>query len=428
MEKVTEEKLEIVDVIQSNKPKRKLNSTSYALLTTHGFNYVVSVFVSTFLISYIYKISDNYVLNIGLFYCFNYLTMGVFSYIVSSLIDKTNRVVCYRVAIIVRALFILAVVFTGEKLANLVILAGILHGFSEAWYWCSFNVMKNELIPNSCMKKYTTLQIIENKGVNFIVPIILGRIIDEGSFKISAIIILIMATIQIVVSFFIKSRKPENSKFDMKSFFARIKSSDRNKSLFKSCFVMTLLFGTSTLISPVNTIIVMLTFKSDFSLGLLTGVFSAISIIMLILAKRISKKRRATPVYVFCVISSIASTILVTILTNKITLIVFNFAYIACSTFYSYYFDLYRNVILKQLDMYDDIAEYQGLIEVILEISRTIGFALMILTGIIGASFGGDGLVVALKIYLAFTILLYAIIAISLSRFEKKLIDYDILK
>ena len=354
--------------------------------------------------------------------------MGIFSYIVSSLIDKTNRVVCYRVAIIVRALFILAVVFTGEKLANLVILAGILHGFSEAWYWCSFNVMKNELIPNSCMKKYTTLQIIENKGVNFIVPIILGRIIDEGSFKISAIIILIMATIQIVVSFFIKSRKPENSKFDMKSFFARIKSSDRNKSLFKSCFVMTLLFGTSTLISPVNTIIVMLTFKSDFSLGLLTGVFSAISIVMLILAKRISKKRRATPVYVFCVISSIASTILVTILTNKITLIVFNFAYIACSTFYSYYFDLYRNVILKQLDMYDDIAEYQGLIEVMLEISRSVGFALMILTGIIGAMFGGDGLVVALKIYLAFTILLYAIIAISLSRFEKKLIDYDILK
>ena len=73
------------------KPKKKLNSTSYALLTTHGFNYVVSIFVSTFLISYIYKISNNYVLNIGLFYCFNYLTMGIFSYIISSLqINRTK--------------------------------------------------------------------------------------------------------------------------------------------------------------------------------------------------------------------------------------------------------------------------------------------------------------------------------------------------
>ena len=293
MESNTQEKLENVSKISDVKQKRKLNSSSYALLATHGFNYVVSIFVSTFLISYIYKISDNYVLNIGLFYCFNYITMGIFSYIVSSIIDKTNRVVCYRVAIIVRALFILAVVFLGEKLAGLVIVAGILHGFSEAWYWCSFNVMKNELVPNSCMKRYATLQIIEHKGVNFIVPIILGLIIDADSFKTSAIIILIMATIQIILSFFIKSRKPENSKFDMKSFFQRIKSSENNKKLFRICFIATLLYGTTSLISPVNTIIVMLTFNSNFSLGLLTGVFSAISIVMLIIAKKLSKTKKS---------------------------------------------------------------------------------------------------------------------------------------
>lgn len=410
------------------KPKKKLNSTSYALLTTHGFNYVVSIFVSTFLISYIYKISNNYVLNIGLFYCFNYLTMGIFSYIVSRLIDKTNRVVCYRVAIMVRALFILAVVFLGEKLASLVILAGMLHGFSEAWYWCSFNVMKNELIPNSCMKKYTTLQIIENKSVNFIVPIVLGKIIDAESFKSSAIIILIMATIQIIVSFFIKSRRPENSGFDLKSFFERVKSTEKHKELFKICFITGMLFGATTLISPVNTIIVMLTFKSNFSLGLLTGVFSAVSIIMLMIAKRLSKSRKATPIYIICAIASCVATFIVVLATNKISLVIFNFIYIACSTFYSYYFDLYRNVILKELDMYSDIAEYQGILEIVLEISRTIGFTLMILTGVIGASFGENGLVVALKVFFVVAMLNYILINVAFNRFEKKLVKYEIIK
>ncbi|MBR7172561.1 MAG: MFS transporter [Clostridia bacterium] len=428
MEKSTNENLEIAQEVSESKPKKKLNATSYALLSAHGFNYVVSIFVSTFLISYIYKISDNYVLNIGLFYCFNYLTMGIFSYIVSSIIDKTNRVVCYRVAIIVRALFILSVVFLGERLASLVILAGMLHGFSEAWYWCSFNVMKNELIPNSCMKRYTTLQIIENKGVNFIVPIILGTIIDADSFKTSAIVIFIMASIQIVLSFFIKSRKPENSKFDMKTFFKEMKASEKNKELFKICFISTLLFGATTLVSPVNTIIVMLTFKSNFSLGLLTGVFSAVSIIMLVIAKKLAKTRRATPIYVICAVASVASTLVVTLSTSKPTLIIFNFVYIACSTFYSYYYDLYRNVILKQLDMYDDIAEYQGTIEILLEMSRVVGFALMILTGIIGAYFGADGLVLALKVYFVFIIILYALVSLALCKFEKKLIDYDVLK
>ena len=416
-----------VQTIEIAKPKKKLTSTNYALLSTHGFNYVVSVFVSTFLISYIYKISDNYVLNIGLFYCFNYLSMGIFSYIVSSIIDKTNRVICYRIAIIVRALFILAVVFMGEKLASIVILAGLLHGFSEAWYWCSFNVMKNELVPNSCMKRYTTLQIIENKGVNFIAPIILGTIIDADSFKTSAIIIFIMATIQIVLSFFIKSNKPENAKFDMKAFLKDIKSSEKHKELFKICFISSMLFGATTLVSPINTIIVMLTFNSNFSLGLLTGVFSAVSIVMLMIAKKLSKANRSTPIYIICAITSVAATVLVTIITTKITLIIFNFVYIACSTFYSYYFDLYRNVLLKKLKMYDDIAEYQGMIEIILEISRVIGFVLMIVTGIIGASIGGEGLVVALKVFFIITIIIYALVNLAFNKFEKKLIKYGIL-
>jgi hypothetical protein len=235
-----------------------------------------------------------------------------------------------------------------------------------------------------------------------------------------------MASIQIVLSFFIKSRKPENSKFDMKTFFKEIKSSERNKKLFAICFISTLLYGTTTLISPVNTIIVMITFKSNFSLGLLTGVFSAVSIVMLILAKKLAKTRRATPIYLICAVTSVISTLAVVLITHKITLIIFNFIYIATATLFSYYFDLYRNVILKQLDMYDDIAEYQGLLEVLMETSRAIGFALMILTGVIGASFGG--LVLALKIYFVFVIVMYAIFAFSMNRFEKRLIDYDILK
>ena len=105
--------METKEVLKEGEVKHssKLNSTSYSLLTTHGCNEIVSVFVSTFLISYIYSISTNYLFNIGLFYAFNYLSMFVFYYLISRIIDKTNRVICYRAAILVRALFILAVVF-----------------------------------------------------------------------------------------------------------------------------------------------------------------------------------------------------------------------------------------------------------------------------------------------------------------------------
>lgn len=417
-----------IETIEVQKPKkRKLNLTSYSLLTTHGFNLAISIFVSTFLISYIYSISENYVLNIGLFYCFNYLAFGSFSYFVSKLTDKTNRIWSYRAAVFIRAVFIILVVFLGKKLASVVVLAGFLHGLSEACYWCSYNVLKNELIPNSCMNKYATLQIIENKGVNFVVPIVLGKIIDAESFKTSAIIILVVVILQLIVSFFIKSSKPENAHFSFKEFYAHTKSSPRNKEVFKLCFITTLVFGSTTLISPINTIIVMLTFNSNFSLGMLTGVFSAVSIIMLILAKRFSKPGKKTPIYVICAVVSVAATIVVTFVTNKVTLIIFNFAYIACATFYSYYYDVYRNVLLKKLELYDDIAEYQCLLEMLMAASRVTCFVVMIVTGLIGAAFGTNGLIVALKCLFVLAILMFASMNWLLYKYEKKLIKHEIL-
>ena len=59
----------------------------------------------------------------------------------------------------VNTIFILAVVFLGKNLAEVVILAGLLHGFSEACYWCSYNLMKNELVSKHAVAKYSGLQV-----------------------------------------------------------------------------------------------------------------------------------------------------------------------------------------------------------------------------------------------------------------------------
>ena len=52
--------------------KQKLKPRNKAMLVTHMLNNTISIFVTTFLISYIYSISTNYVTNIGLFYACNY--------------------------------------------------------------------------------------------------------------------------------------------------------------------------------------------------------------------------------------------------------------------------------------------------------------------------------------------------------------------
>ena len=99
--------------------KQKLKPMNKAMLSTHMLNNTISIFVSTFLISYIYSISTNYVTNIGLFYASNYMSMMIFYYLISTVIDRTDRVTFYRLAIVIRAVFIICVVFGAQDLQNM---------------------------------------------------------------------------------------------------------------------------------------------------------------------------------------------------------------------------------------------------------------------------------------------------------------------
>ena len=233
--------------------KTKLKSMNVAMLVTHGLNNVVSVFVSTFLISYIYSISNNYILNIGLFYCFNYFSMFVFYYLVSKVIDRTDRVTFYRIAILVKGIFILCVVFLGRNLAKYVVLAGFLHGLSEACYWASYNLMKNELVSKHAVGKYSLFQQIDEKVVNIIIPLILGKIIDGESFKICAIIVLCLVVIQLCCSVLIKSKRPENSSFSFKDFVDSSKKLDkRQQKLIIWSIIIGAFYGFAAIVAPLK--------------------------------------------------------------------------------------------------------------------------------------------------------------------------------
>lgn len=413
------------EIVTKEPQKRKMKLSNYAMLTTHGINLIVSVFVSTFLVSYIYSISNNYIINIGLFYCFNYLCMGVSYYIISMFLDKTNRVTFYRIAIVIRTIFIMCVVFLGRKLAELVILAGLLHGFSEACYWSSYNIMKNELVPNSCMGSYASLQIVIDKVVNIVIPIILGKIIDADSFKTSAIIVLCVAVIEMVFSFLIKSKRPENSSFNMREFISDIKQLGEKKSLVTDIIIYGGVYGVITMIAPLNTILIMLSFNSNFSLGLITSLFSAASMVFLFIIKRFTKTGKRTLLYILVSVFSMLSVLMVVIFTNKIILVIYMLVYNICTVSHAYNYDVHRNRVLKRFSMYDDIAEFQCCIECMMEVARAFTFLVMIIVGVI---VGVSGMAVATKVLLVVSMTMLPIFNIGLLFYERRLKKFNLIE
>lgn len=409
-------------------PKKKFSGTNISLLSTHTINLIESVFVSTFLVSFIYSISENYLLNIGLFYLFTYLVMGVIYYLLSMIIDRTNRVIIYRFALIVRGAFLLCVVLTGKNLAQYVILAGCLLGVSEGFYWTSYNLMKNELVPNSLMKKYASLQLTFNKIVNIVVPITLGKIIDADSFSTSAIIILCVVAVQFVISFFIKSKRPENSSFNMREFFSDVKGLGEHRRLITLTLVAAFTYGIFSVISPLNTILFMINFNSNFSLGLFTSLFSVTSVLFLLLLSKFSKAGKRKKFYFSASIISLIAAILVSIFTVKEMVLVYMFCYTVGEIVHTYYFDVFRNIILKKFGLYHDIAEFQCCIECTLELARVVAFGTMVVVGLIGASVGLQSLLVCTKVLLCVSTLSIFATNMLLMVEEKHLIKADILQ
>ncbi len=408
--------------------KKKLSRTNYATLFTHAINNVASVFVSTFLVSYIYKITNNYVFNIGLFYLMNYLVMGIVYFLASFIVDRTNRVIVYKFALVIRGLFMLCVVLVGENLAQYVILAGMLHGFSEGCYWSSYNVLKNELVPNKIVKTYSTLQQFVEKFVSVVVPIVLGKMIDANSFKLTAIIVMCVVVVQIIISFLIKSKRPENSSFNLKEFFADVKAlGDRSKPI-KLIFVASFIYGLISILSSLNTVMIMLSFNSDFSLGIFTSVFSLCALILILILNKLTKPKKHTAFNIIAAVLCPIGAFLAIFYTNQIFIAIYSFIFTVFSVVHSYFFDVYRNVILKKYGLYHDIAEFQCMIEIMLAFARVFSFGIMVIAGAVGVIYGAVGLLVATKILLGVVIFSVTALNILLLIIEKQLVKFEVIK
>ena len=168
--------------------KKELNRNQKSLLTVHMFRMVLELFTSTFLTSHIIALSPENIFGSGLFnvailYISQYVAYILVYWLNSYFVDKSDRTIFLRIGILVNTLFLIAIVLWGEIIANWIVLAGSICGISNAFYYSSFNVMKNELVDRIYMKKFSILTTVFTNLINVIVPTILGLLIDVSSYS-----------------------------------------------------------------------------------------------------------------------------------------------------------------------------------------------------------------------------------------------------
>lgn len=369
------------DLEQSHHDKK----ASIGLYVCNTINTINELFLSTFLIAYIYSFSTDvfdYVFKAAYYEMVTYFIMFISYYFSSKIVNKTNRISVYRFSIFIWAAFVVFAIFYGEQIAQMIWLAGILCGLAKGVYWSSFNVLKQEMIGKRTMNNFSTFSMILQKTVSVVFPITLGALIDVTSYSNAAFVVLAFCLVQIIVSFMVRSKLPTNSDFNLKAYFKRLKEDNPLNKRLKFLYRASFIYGMNNAVASLINIYIMVMFGSNTSLGTITSFIAISVILMTFFVGKFSKEGKRTPLYVYAAIISLLSLVLYFILPSKWTLILLNFILSISAVVFKLIFDMYRNKYLKEYGRYDDIAEHQGVIESILQFSRVVSYGIIMLVSL----------------------------------------------
>ena len=367
----------------------KLPKQQKALLSVHMLRIVLELFTSTFLVSYILAQNPDSILgkgliNIGVFYISWQFVYGILDFAASFLVDRSNRATLLRFGIIFNLILMVALVFWGEQISHWIVLAGAICGMSDAFYYSSYILMRNELSFHGSFKKYNVTSTVGVNLVKVIVPIIMGYIIDISTFSTIALYVIIVGVAQFGLTYLIKSTKPKDSKFELKGFINYLKEDKFAWSKIKYTYFNSLIAGAKTTYRTIVIVLTVYIFKTNLNLGIFTSIFSLLTMLCLILYRKIdpNPKVNKAAIYAFVGVLPAAALIAMLIVTNNVTLIVMNFTLTLANYFSDYLGTVERDTIIKNLNKYDYVAEHQFVTEIILVFGRIIAFSLFVVFGL----------------------------------------------
>ena len=155
--------------------EKKIGKNAKLLIASDLIYSLTAVFIETFLVAYLLKVTNENITTISIYYIIIYSLLGLGNVLIGKIIKKypsMNKQIL-SLGIVARALFILFIVILAEKIATNFILIAVVYAFSETLYWCSHELIYIDVTNNNNRKNYMSIKKILSKILNIISPIIL---------------------------------------------------------------------------------------------------------------------------------------------------------------------------------------------------------------------------------------------------------------
>ncbi len=383
---------------------KKLSFPTKILILDNILCKVFSVFTGIFLSAYFYKISEEYVFQLAHYNVVGWVFATLGAVFLADVIKRKDKIWFYRIGIIIKTIFAFTILILGQDITNHVISLGVLYGLMTATNGFPFNMIESENVTNAERIRYIGYGDALTGAVSIIAPLIIGRYITDTSYTAAAMPIIVLTILELLISFFLKSKNKTTEKLNLKSFFNKFK---KDKTLWKIYAIEFFKgFNRNGVMSLIASLIIIRVLSNDTAIGDWSSVFAALSVIaMLIFAKFYKKTYQTAIVAVFTLIILI-STILVIISPSFISIVLYNIAY----DVFVFVIDRISNINLfdySNAGIYKTRCntEYFTFREISLNAGRILGYSILMLLALLG--------VVSVAINTMFIVVIISIIIMS---------------
>ena len=359
----------------------RLNTSAKSLMICEIINSIIDLFLSTFLVAYLLNITNKNISSVAIYYVIDYAITGICMYIIGYFLKKYNIGNIYRLGILIKCIFVILIVFLREQIQDFLIPIAIVLGIAETIYWGACDNMVGLVTNCDNRKKYTTNKKIIRSFTKIVMPIILGTSIELLTFYKVSIYIMLLACTQLILSFFIKIQNQNYKKFDLITFFknTNVKDNDRLKIIYKSSILYGILLN---LIPTLVTIIIVMTYKTNFTLGFFNTIFAICSMITLFIFKKINNKKLQKDILIGGSLISLISVVSLVIKLGKMEVIIYNIISYSFIVILEILFNIER-FNNKENNINDEYyIENQIFINMIMQIGRIIGYGLLFIIGL----------------------------------------------
>lgn len=359
----------------------KLSKEAKIIIIDNALGKIIQIFLTTFLASYFYKISEQNMVDLSLYYIITFIVATIGAVVFANYIKTKNKMNLYRLGAAIKAIYIFTIILMKEQIINHIYLIGFMYGITIATTGFPLNMIESEQVEEDERCKYLGYKSAVGELVSLVIPVLLGAYISFNSYEIAAILIFIFSIIKLFFTFFIKNKNMQTEKVDLFGF-AKILSKD---NILKKLYMIEFLKGITVYgaLSLIVSLLIIYELKTDLQLGIWTSLFSVMTIIGMMLFSKYYNKGNSKLILGICFIAILLSYICILISINIYTIIIYNIVYYI-------FVNILLNITEANLFNYSNVkdfkdkynTEYFIFRELFLNLARIISYSLLLVVGI----------------------------------------------